>query len=165
MRHKSSILLAAAAALLAAGCGGDPNLPEATGKGNVRAINAIPTSSDIVFLIEAFDLGSIDYQGATAPDPYDDLSYTFNFEAFYAGDSARRLVASRDVDIVADRDYTFLLTGTLANPSITLLDTEQRSFNDTDTVFAARFAHTSAALGALDYYFADPAVVHEADGG
>ncbi len=34
-----------------------------------------------------------------------------------------------------------------------------RTFDESDTVFAANFAHASASLGTLDYYFADATVV------
>jgi len=152
-------ILSCALVLLAAGCGGDSSLPEATGKGSIRTINAIPTSPEINFLIEEQTLSNVNYQGATNPVEYDDLNYTFNFEVFYAGETALRRIASRNVDIVANRDYTFLLSGTVASPTLTLWEDDERTFDSTDTVFAAKFAHASASLGELDYYFADTAVV------
>jgi len=146
--------------VLAAGCGGDSSLPEATGKGSIRAINAIPTSPEINFLIEEITLSrTLNYQAATAPDPYDDFNYTFNFEVFYAGETSLRRFASRNLDIVADREYTLFLSGTLASPTIDVWEFDEREFDTADTVFAARFVHGSASLGALDYYFADAAVV------
>ena len=153
------IPLVVAVTLLAAACGGDPNLPEATGKGSVRAINAIPTSPAVDFFIEERLLGAANYQGATTRAEYDDLNYTFNFRVLFAGESSRRRLASRNLDIVADTDYTLLLSGTLASPTITVWEAEERTFEETDTLFALRFAHASATRGTLDYYFADPAVV------
>lgn len=144
--------------LLTAACGGDPNLPEATGKGSIRAINAIPMSSDINFLIEERRLSTLVYQGASSPVSYDDLNYTFNFEVLYAGESSTRRIASRNIDVVADRDYVFLLGGSLSSPTLTLWEEDERTFAETDTVLAVKFAHASATLGALDYYFADAAV-------
>ena len=44
-------LLAILAAAAIAGCGGDSALPEASGDGTVRMINAIPTSPDFGFRI------------------------------------------------------------------------------------------------------------------
>lgn len=153
------VLLTSAVLLIAAGCGSDSSLPEASGKGNVRAINAISTSPEINFLIEERLLSSIVHQGASSPVPYDDLNYTFNFEVFYAGESSLRRIASRNLDIVADRNYTFLVSGALASPTITVWEFDARTFADTDTVFALQLAHVSATLGALDFYFADAAVV------
>ena len=144
--------------LLTAACGGDPSLPEATGKGSIRAINAIPMSSNIYFLIEEDRLSTLVYQGASSPEPYDDLNYTFNFEVLFAGETSRRRLASRNIDIVADRDYVFLLGGSLSSPTITVWEDDERSFEETDTVLAVKFAHASATLGALDYYFADAAI-------
>jgi hypothetical protein len=145
--------------LAMAACGGDPNLPEATGKGGIRAINALPMSSDISFLIEERRLSTLVYQGATSLLSYDDLNYTFNFEVSYAGETSPRRLASRNIDVVANRDFVFLLGGSLTSPTITVWEDEQRSFAETDTVLAVKFAHASATLGALDYYFADAAVV------
>jgi hypothetical protein len=144
--------------LVMAACGGDPNLPEATGKGGIRAINALPMSSDINFLIEERRLSTLVYQGGTSQLSYDDLNYTFNFEVSYAGETTPRRLASRNIDIVANRDYVFLLGGSLASPTITVWEDDLRSFTETDTVLAVKFAHASATLGALDYYFADAAV-------
>ncbi|MGI9232207.1 MAG: DUF4397 domain-containing protein [Woeseiaceae bacterium] len=156
--QRTLLTLIVSVVLLVAGCGSDSSLPEATGKGTIRAINAIPTSPQISFLIEERAIGSVDYQGATAPDDYDDLSYTFNFEVFYAGETTPRRFASQSLDIVADRDYVLLLSGSLASPTITVWESDERTFVEADTVFAARFAHASATLGNLDYYFADEAV-------
>lgn len=144
--------------LLTAACGGDPSLPEATGKGTIRAINAIPLSSDVSFLIEELRLSSVGYQGATSIVSYDDLNYTFNFEVRYAGELTSRRIASVNIDIVANRDYAFVLGGTLTNPTITVWEDDERVFAETDTVFAAKFAHASVTLGDLDYYLADAAV-------
>lgn len=145
-------------ALLFGACGGDTGFPEATGKASIRAINAMPTSQEIAFLIEETPIASARYQEATAAVRYDDLDYTFNFEVLFTGESALRRIASRSIDFVADKDYTLLVTGTLANPTLTLWEGDERSFDEADTVLEARFAHVSASQGALDFYFAEPSV-------
>ena len=152
------VVLACAATLMVSGCGGESSLPKATGKANLRAINAIPTSPEISFLIEERSLGAAGYQDGTTPAPFDDLNYTFNFEAFYPGETSFRRFASKNVDVVANKDYVFLIGGSLASPTITIWQSDVRTFDAADTVFAANFAHASASLGALDYYFADAAV-------
>lgn len=153
------VLLTCAATLLAGACGTDSGLPEATGKGSIRAINAIQASQEIRFLIEERSLGSVAYQEGSSPAQYDDLNYTFNFEVFYPGEAALRRIASQNIDVVADRNYTLLINGTLSSPEVTVWEDDERTFDEGGTVFAAKFAHASASLGALDYYFADPAVV------
>ncbi len=152
------VLLSCAAALLLGACGKDSTLPTATGKASIRAINAVKTSRDISFLIEERNIGSATYAAATATAQYDDLDYTFNIEVFYAGETTFRRIASQFIDFVADKDYTLLVSGSLANPTLTLWVGDERTFDEADTVFEARFAHPSASFGALDYYFADPAV-------
>ncbi len=117
------------------------------------------SSEDLSFLIEERSIASIAYSTSSSPTRYDDLDYTFNFEARYAGESANRRIASQLVDFEADKDYTFLIGGSVASPTLTVWTGNERTFDAADTVFEARFAHASASLGALDYYFADPAVV------
>jgi len=152
------ILLTCTAALLLGACGKDSSLPAATGKASIRAINAIKTSGEFNFLIEERLIGPVAYAAASASAEYDDLDYTFNIEVFYAGDSAFRRIASRFIDFEADKDYTLLVSGTLDNPALTLWVGDTRTFDEADTVFEAKFAHASASLGTLDYYFADPTV-------
>ncbi|MDH3490661.1 MAG: DUF4397 domain-containing protein [Gammaproteobacteria bacterium] len=152
------VLLSCAAALLLGACGKDSTLPAATGKASIRAINAIKTSPEFSFLIEERNIGSATYAAATTSASYDDLDYTFNIEVFYAGETAFRRIASQFIDFEANKDYTLLVSGSLASPTLTLWVGDERTFDAADTVFEAKFAHASASLGALDFYFADPTV-------
>ena len=149
-------ILAGLAVLLLAACSNDSDLPEATGKASIRSIDAISTAGEVTFLIEERLIGTMRYKEATSGVRYDDLVYTFNFETFYAGDNQLTRFASQSLDVVADMDYTFLLSGSAANPTITLFEDEERVFDESDTVFAAKFVHAASSMGALDYYFADP---------
>jgi hypothetical protein len=158
LMKRFTILITLAAALLLSGCGGGSNLPVATGKASIRAINGIKTAPDVGFLIEERTLGSASYRQITAISNFDDLSYNFNFDVFYAGDLQTTRVASIAQDIVKDMDYIFVLTGTIADPSILVWETPEREFTGTETVFEARFAHTAASLGSVDYYFAAPGI-------
>ena len=153
------ILSLVAGSLLLGACGKDPDLPEATGKASVRAINGISSSQEISVLIEERAIGTATYTGTTPSARYDDLEYTFNIEAFYAGETSLRRIASQFIDFEADKDYTLLVSGSLASPEIALWEGDERSFDAADTVFEARFAHASDSLGTVDYYFADEAVV------
>jgi hypothetical protein len=149
------IYLLAVAALT--GCHGETAFPQATGKGSVRAINAIKTAPDVSFLIEERSAGSLVYGVPSAGAQYDDLSYVFNFEAVLAGNTTRTRVASLPLDVVKDTDYTFVMTGQLANPTITLWERPSPDFDTGATNFEAQVGHLSAALGDVDVYLADPA--------
>lgn len=148
------LLLALAGALLLGACVGDSKLPVATGKANIRAINAIMASPNISFKIEERAIGDVGYKNVSSQGRYDDLDYTFNFEVFFAGDAAPTRIASQHIDFIADQDYTLLISGTLTSPVVTLWETADRIFDADDTVFQARFAHTSNTLGTVDYYLA-----------
>ncbi len=151
---QTAILLTISAAFILGACGGDSALPVATGKGTIRAINSIKTSPEVAFLIEERSIGAANYREVTSLSSYDDLNYTFNFDAFFAGDDALTRVASQNLDVVSDMDYVLVLTGTLSDASVIVWETTTREFAQTETIFEARFAHTSDSLGTVDYYFA-----------
>lgn len=155
MKHFLIASTCIAAAALGA-CTGESSLPVATGEGSVRAINAIKTSPAINFLIEERTIASVEYKGATSTASYDDLDYTFNFEVRLAGDTTSTRVASQYLDVVRDTDYTFVVTGDIAAPTITLWETPLPEVDSTTTTFQARFANLDDTLGNVDVYFAAP---------
>jgi hypothetical protein len=149
------IIFVAIAALT--GCHGETAFPQATGKGTVRAISAIKTAPDINFLVEERSAGTLSYGVATAGNQLDDLSYVFNFAAVLAGDTTPTRIASQPLDVIKDTDYTFVVTGQLANPTITLWERPRPEFDSGATVFEAQVGHLNSALGDVDVYLADAA--------
>ena len=152
---RTFLLLALTVGLFLGACGGESQLPVATGKASVTAINAIYGSPALNFLIEERAIGLVSYKDTTLADSYDDLDYTFSFEVFFAGDTAITRIASQHIDFVVDRHYTILASGTIAAPVLTVWDVPKRTFTDTETIFQARFSHTSDSLSAttIDVYF------------
>lgn len=144
----AALLVAATLGLYACS---DTNLPEATGKGTVRGINAVVGLADVTFLIEEFSLGSLAYKTSTASAPYDDLSYIFNFDLPVPNESARRIV-SRSLDLVADTDYTFVLAGTVGAEQVFLWERPEREWSGDETVFEVSVGHANPSAGAVDVY-------------
>lgn len=142
--------------LLLTACTDGSSLPNPTGKGAVRAINAIPGAPAISFLIEERPIEAAAYKESTSPALYDNLDYNFNFEIAFPGDGTFTRVASTPFKVEADRDHIFLLTGDVHAPTITVWNGDVRTWEGSETVFEARFSHASATLGPLDVYF-DPA--------
>ena len=153
-RYLLTALLAAAMGI--AGCAKESDLPTPTGEGSVRAINAIPTSPNINFLIEERFLNAIVFKTVSSSSTWDDLDYTFNFEAVLAGDSQATRIASQYVDFVDGTEYTMLLTGALDAPDITLWEWSTREWTGDETVFEIRFGNAAASLGPIDAYVLDP---------
>lgn len=154
-----AIVVTLVAALTLVACGGESNLPTATGKGSVRAINAIAGSSELSFLIEERSVGNLQYRSTTALSNWDDLDYTFNFDVFFAGDTQLTRIASEHIDVVAEHEYTLVISGTLGSPTVTVWDVPERKFSAGDTVFQLRFAQYANFLtGPVDYYFAPAGV-------
>ncbi len=145
------ILFAVIAAVTIAGCGGESALPEATGDGVVRMINAIPTSPEIGFLIEERALDSVAYKNNSAPERWDDLTYTFNFEISRPLVENTR-IASEFLDVVRDMEYTFVVRGSVDSAVVDLWEIPVRSFSGSETVFEMRVGHAANSLGTVDVY-------------
>ena len=153
---KRTLLLLACLVTLAA-CGGDSALPNPTGEGSIRMINAVPGSPPIRFLIEEQFRVVADYKQTAFPvELYDDFSYRFNFEIAEPGESTPTRIGSRTLKVESDREHIFLLTGSVSSPNIRVWDGDIRTFDAADTVLAARFSNAARTLGDIDIYF-DPA--------
>jgi len=76
---RNAILAICMAAVILGACAKESSLPKATGEAAIRALNAIPASPEIAFLIEERAIGSATTKSVTATAVYDDLAYTFNF--------------------------------------------------------------------------------------
>jgi hypothetical protein len=147
------------------GCHGESSTPQASGKGAIRAINAIPTSTDIAVQIEERSIGGVAYKASFPPEFWDDLSYTFNFDTILGTTGGPTRIASVPLDVVADIEYTMVIRGDLRSPTITIWEKPERDFGDSPTVFEIRVGHASASMGNVDVFFApegvDPAVGQE----
>lgn len=150
--------LACIGTLLLAACSSDSGFPDPTGRGAIRAINAIPGSPTVGFLIQERALGGLSYANSSTPASYDDFSYDFNFDISYPGELAVTRVATETKKIDADGDHILLLTGDINAPDITVFDDTLREFADTDTVFEVRFLHAAVTLGEVDIYFEPPGI-------
>lgn len=159
LKIKIAALIALGSTFLLAACGGDSKLPNPTGKGTVRAINAISTSPPLDFMIEESNIGSVAYKNVSEVRRWDDFSYNFSFDVLYAGDLERTRIATQELQVVAEQDYTFLISGSIDMPTLTLWESSERVFAADTTVLQIRFAHTANSIGPVDYYFADAAIV------
>ncbi|MDJ0910333.1 MAG: hypothetical protein QNI99_14135 [Woeseiaceae bacterium] len=153
---KKLVLITALFALQA--CTSDSSLPNPTGKGTVRAINAIEGSPSITFLIEERSLESISFKAASTAQQFDDFEYNFNFDVFIPADAGTRRIGTVFQKVDVGRDYTFIVSGDLLTPTVTVWETDERTFDDAETVFEMRFGHLSDALGTVDIYFDAPGV-------
>jgi len=129
-----ALIVAVLAAAILGGCA-ETALPEATGKGTINMINAMPASPSVGFLIEERVLGSVGYKVAHGPQPFDDLTYNFNFEYLVLGGTGPIRTATVLLDVVADNEHTFVLTGSVTAPDVTVWERPQRVWDGAETVF------------------------------
>lgn len=148
-----ALIVSALAVAILGGCA-ESKLPEATGKGTINAINAMPASPIVGFLIEERTLGSISYKTSLGAQPFDDLSFNFHFEHLRLGDAGTTRFATQFIDMLADTDYTLVVTGSIDAPVIIQWERPEREWSGDETVFEVAFAHLSPALGDVDVYLA-----------
>ena len=158
------VLIACCGALALGACTSESQLPNPTGKGSIRAVNAMPGSPVMRFLIEERVLNNVSYKQTTAPVSYDDFEYNFNFDVVLPGETQATRVATETVKIEKDVEHTFVLTGDHMDPTVAVWTSAEREWQDTDTTFEVQFAHLAESQGAasVDVYFDEavtPAVV------
>jgi hypothetical protein len=152
------------------GCSSDSStFEEATGKGSISALHAISDLGPVSFLIEETTLAIIDYKQVSGITEYDNLTYNFNFDILLPEETEYTRLAAREVSVVADTGYTFILTGSLANPEIILWEQFDRDWqavlddasdNGTDvTILDVAFGHLANEVGDLDIYISTPGTV------
>ena len=156
--RRALFVLGCLTTIVFSGCHGESNFPEATGKGSIRAINAIKTSPTMVLLIEERRLDNVAYKASTRIASQDDLEYIFNVEARLAGDIANTRVASHLLDVVRDTEYTLLISGALTAPDITVWELPFREWDGSEIVYEMRFAHAADSLGDVDVYYSAPGI-------
>jgi hypothetical protein len=115
----------------------------------------VSTGADVTFLIEERPLGNLAYKNSTSTQEFDDLTYNFNFDTRKPGDTSLSRIATETVTIVPEMDYVFVLTGTIASPSVLLWETEERQWEGDETTFEVSAGHVSPGNGALDIYFVE----------
>lgn len=155
-------LTVATAALFALAACEESQFPEATGKGNLRGINAIITAPDVRFRVEESQLpsgvSSLAFKD-THTFIYDDLSYNLHFETQLGEFQTDTRIATTHVDVVANTTYILALTGSIASPTVLQLEFPSRQWTGTETVFEGRILNLATTLGELDVYFAAPGTV------
>ncbi len=109
-------------------------------------------------MIEERVLSLVPYKDSGNAVRYDDLDYIFNIEVQFPAETGRTRVASEPLKIVPDQEYTFVVSGLLAAPAVTIWEKELRSWSPGETVFSVQFGHTAESLGDVDVYFAPPGV-------
>ncbi|MDX1405955.1 MAG: DUF4397 domain-containing protein [Woeseiaceae bacterium] len=153
------LTLAAATCVVALGGCTESARPQATGKSNIRGVNALSDTPALNFLIEERTLDTIDFRGSTGFIAFDDLSYNFNFDYLppLPADAVR--LGTQFIDVEADIAYTIALTGTFANPTTIFWEDAIRQWDGSETVFEAVFVHLGPGVEELDIYFASAGTV------
>jgi hypothetical protein len=138
---RTFLLIACLGALILTACTSESSLPTPSGKGSIRALNAIPASPDIRFLIEERLIGAVGYNQSTSQNSFDDFEYNFNFEMSLPGSLQPDRVLTYAHKLETGRDDIFVLTGDAENPTVNVWSTPDRDWAETDTVLEIQFAH------------------------
>jgi hypothetical protein len=138
---RTFLLIACLSALIVSACTSESALPTPSGKGSIRALNAIPASPEFRFLIEERLVGTLGYNQSTSQNSFDDFEYNFNFELFLPGLLQPERILTYTHKLEAGRNDIFILTGDAENPTVNVWSTPDREWAEADTVLEIRFAH------------------------
>jgi len=138
--------------LLAGGCGESP-FPEATGKGDIRGINAIPNSQSLQFRIEERQIGSLSYEEQST-SKWDNISYNLNFDVLLPGTIDATRLTTTPLDVVAETQYTLSIIGSTSAPEIVQWEQPLITWEGSESTIGVAFGHLAGGFGALDIYFA-----------
>ncbi len=169
MRARSPLLILLVI-VCSSGCGSNnTSFEEATGEGSIQALHAISDLGPVNFLIEETTLANIDYKESSGITDYDDLTYNFNFDILLPGEAEFTRLISTSVSVVAETEYTFILTGSLQAPEIIQWEQFRRDWatlvaaatadDTTVTILDAAFGHLANEIGAVDIYLGSPGTV------
>jgi hypothetical protein len=132
----------------------------------VRGVHAIPELGTVSFLIEETVLSGLSYKEASGTSEYDDLNYDFSFDVLLPGDTEATRLATENLTVDSESEYTFVLAGTFADPEIILWqqfgrDWEQELEDADDagttvTVLETSFGHLDVDLGPVEVYLEAP---------
>ena len=147
---RTFLLITCVSALIVSACTSESALPTPTGKGSIRALNAIPASPDIRFLIEERLLGTLGYNQSTSQNSYDDFEYNFNFELLLPGFFQPDRVLTYPHKLEAGRNDIFVISGDAENPTINVWSAPDREWAEADTVLEIQFAHMILTLDGND---------------
>jgi hypothetical protein len=153
---RSALILTLACTLLACT---ESSREQASGKGNIRGVNAIVDVLDTNFLIEERSLDVLPYKGASSARRFDDISYRFNFDIAIPGQLDSQRIAIVSQKITKDHDYVFVAAGFAASPDTFVWERAEREWAGTETVFEMTFAHLDKTSGPFDVYFEMPGTV------
>ena len=159
--HRILLLACSGIVFSVAGCSKSA-LDTASGKGTIKAIHASPHLGTVNFRIEERLLASINYRENLAGARYDNLSYQFNFDLPSPIDGSSTRIASSTVAVQTGTDYTFVLTGTADDASVTVWERPERNWEGDEANFALSFGHVVEGWGNLDFYFAAPGTLPQA---
>ncbi|MEO0575333.1 MAG: DUF4397 domain-containing protein [Pseudomonadota bacterium] len=145
----AKLALAAVFAVLV-GCTDTPGEPN--GQGNLRAVHAIAEYGTVQFLIEGASLVALEFQGTSSFSEFDDLNYDFNFEVIDGSTGELARVATTNLTVEVDTDYTFFVTGSPASPQITIVSQPESTLDANATDVELWFANLSSVPGGIDFY-------------
>ncbi len=161
----SRFLCAFVGVALLSGCGAsdeergpEPDLIPRSG--DLRVYNAIVDSPDLQVSITGGGSGSVVFSGVLAFDNTIVSNYRVNVGYFDAQNSFIPIVNNLEVPIHEDFERTIVLTGTLANPVITVLANEEFLFGFLTPPVQnpeVQFVNAANGSGTLDFHLTAPA--------
>lgn len=156
-------LLVAAALLILAGCDSEsaqdlPPRDPVPRQGSLRVVNMIPDAPAVTALLSGFALGALDYGQATPLSKQIVGLYSLRLAHVDPDGEVTEVAKVDNVELTQEKELSFLLLGTWAQPVLTRIDNVEIDFgidpkkdnpsNEADV----QVVHGATATGAVDVY-------------
>lgn len=142
--------------LLCAALAGCDDLSDSLGaEGAFQTLHAVPDLQATTFFVRITPFATLDYIGNTGLLSVGTGTYPLRYEVRRPDQTELQTLLSVDVAVDANREYTYVLTGTAAAVEFTTWDRAARAFAD-DSILATEYGHAAQGFGPLDFYLEAP---------
>ncbi|MEM9172216.1 MAG: DUF4397 domain-containing protein [Pseudomonadota bacterium] len=135
------------------GCTDSQDSP--SGQGNIRALHAVGDAGVVQFLIEAREVGSLSFHGASGFQRFDADSYDFHFDTVNGQTGEIERILSTVLSIEVDKNYTFVLTGSRAAPTLLTFIQDINDLAAGATVAQLALTNQTTSLANVDVYLGE----------
>lgn len=142
--------------LLCVALAGCDDLSDSLGpQGEFDTLHAVPDLQTTTFFIRDRNRGVIDYFGTSFRELVGVDTYPLRYEVRVPNETQPQVFLQETVNVEAQREYTYVLTGTAAAVEFTTWERGARVFTD-DSILATQYGHAALGFGPLDFYLEAP---------
>ncbi|UCG73056.1 MAG: DUF4397 domain-containing protein [Chromatiales bacterium] len=142
--------------MLCAAMAGCDDLSDSLGsQGAFQTLHAVPDLQATTYFIRETPFATLDYIGNTSLLQVGTGTYPLRYEVRRPNETELDVLLRVDVPVDANREYTYVLSGTAAAVDFITWERAARAFTD-DSILATEYGHAALGFGPVDFYLEAP---------